>query len=192
MFRNLRSICGQKPCAMLLSEIRSILGQKPSHHFFDLSVSGLPLMFLLWFLNILTSVFQKSLQGAAPQVASGYRCLRTSAAWKTAQFLWILWVDEVFYYHIVYGGFHEWGTPSYHPIIWDFHGFSLINQPFGGTPICGTPQTIIVYWCINIRFWWMSWMITIQYNVASTIVKAPHYKIRNNQLEIWTLPQGFW
>ena len=29
------------------------------------------------------------------------------------------------------------GVPLNHPFSWDFHGFSLINQPFGGSPICG-------------------------------------------------------
>jgi hypothetical protein len=41
-------------------------------------------------------------------------------------------------YICIYGGFLKWGgTPSHHPFI---DGFSLINNPFWGTPICGNPH----------------------------------------------------
>ena len=40
-----------------------------------------------------------------------------------------------------YGGFHKWGYLN-HSCEWDFHGFSLINQPFWDTPIYGNPHTV--------------------------------------------------
>jgi hypothetical protein len=38
---------------------------------------------------------------------------------------------------VIYGGFLKWGVPLNHPFI---DGFSLINHPFLGIPICGNPH----------------------------------------------------
>ena len=72
-----------------------------------------------------------------------------------------------------------------------FTGFSRNHAALGVPPFLETS-----------RCWWVNTaqmvLLVVAGNVASTIVKAPPMfffkggQIRNNKLEIWTIPQGFW
>ena len=60
-----------------------------------------------------------------------------------------------------FGAFHKWGYPQ---IIHISMGFSLINHPFGGTPIYGNPHLLNMYWYLKkfkhtMTLWLRYWRI---------------------------------